>query len=247
MISLSLVKASLKMKKLIIVIIVLLTGIFSLKAQDIKTSFTKLNEGFSKLTRVSYSISYAYYQKASDKKTLETSAGQFKRLNNNFYSKIGDVELIINEKYKVVVDNQTKHLVIEERQQVNTSEMFMVNLDSALGLCSKITSKQTATQETFSLFFDSIRYDYTQVDVIINKTTNFIDKLVIYMVATDFETNTVSYPKLEISVSNYTTSPVITESFFSESNYVTIDSDGNVGLNKKYSGYRLLNTKVSKK
>ncbi|HYG16983.1 MAG TPA: hypothetical protein VEC12_14595 [Bacteroidia bacterium] len=235
------------MKKFILSIVVLLMGVCCTQAQDIKVSFTKLNDHFSSLNKVSYSISYAYYQKTSDKKPLETSTGQFKRLNNNFYSKIGDVELIINEKYKVVIDNDTKHVVVEERQQANASEMFMVNLDSALALCSKISSKATATQETFSLFFDSARYDYTQVDVVINKNTSFIDKLVIYMVATDYETNAVSYPKLEISLFNYTTSPIITEGFFSETNYVSIDTEGNVSLNKKYSAYRLLNTKVSKK
>lgn len=235
------------MKKFILSIAILLIGIHSIKAQDVKASFTQLNENFASLKKVSYSISYAYYQKASDKKPLETSTGQFKRLNNNFYSKIGDVELVINEKYKVVIDNQTKHVVVENRQEATVSELFMVNLDSALAVCSKIASKATATQETFSLFFDSTRFDYSQVDVVINKSTHFIDKLVLYMVAVDYETNTTFYPKLEISISNFSTAPIISDSFFSETNYVSVDNEGNVSLNKKYSAYRLLNTKVFKK
>lgn len=207
--------------------------------QSAKEAFTKVNNTFKSIDKISYSINYSYYLKATDVTPYETMKGEYKKVNNSYYSKTETRELIVNDNYRLVIDNASKHFLIEDKPESTISEQFVVDIDTALSLCSKITSSSKSTVTTYKMFFNE-EIGYSQINVTIDTKTNFIKKLDIYLVNQDG-----TKPKLSIAISNYNTNPSISESYFSEKKYVNIDGAGNVNLNKKYSSFTSLNNKVS--
>ena len=207
--------------------------------QSAKETFTKVNNTFKNLDRISYSINYSYFLNANDTKPYETMFGVFKKINNNYYSKVSTREIIVNNNYQVVIDNASKHLLIDNKPKKSTDEQFVVNLDTALSICSKITSSSKNGITTYKMFFDE-KLGYSQINVAVNTKTNLIKGLDIYLVNQDGTT-----PKLTIAITNYNTNPTLPANYFSEKKYVKIDDQGNVSLNKKYNSFILLNNKVS--
>lgn len=235
------------MKNLIIVIFSF-CGLFLgqyVFAQDAKKAFTKVNETFSKYDKISYNITYNYYQFTKDKKPYESLTGVFKKDGNRSYSKVGSSELLVNDKYRVIVDNESKHLVIENRPIVVSQQQLVVDLDSVLKECKSITVKKVGSEEIYSLTFDTGFFDYSKLDITVDASKNFITKIVFHLVETADGDLITNQPRLEIIISGYNTSPVFSKGFFSETNYVKIDDKGNVSLIKNFSSYTLLNNKVA--
>ncbi|KAB2916172.1 MAG: hypothetical protein F9K23_08660 [Bacteroidetes bacterium] len=237
------------MKKSITVILFLNALFFStlLKSQDVKSAFKKVNETLAKYNKISYNITYNYYQDSKAKKPYETLSGVYKKDGNRMYQRIDTREFMVTDKYRLILDNDTKHFVIENKPKLIKQEQFMVEMDSVLALCKTITSKKSGALDVYTLTFDTdeLNYTYNQLDITIDPAKNFITKIVFHLIETDDNGEITNQPRLEIVVSGYNTSPVFPENFFSETNYVKIDTEGNVSLIKKYSTYTLLNNKVS--
>lgn len=235
------------MKKLITVILCI-SGLFlslPTKGQDAKTAFKKVNEAFSKYNRISYNITYNYYKNGSDKKPYETLGGVYKKDGGSFYQKIDSREFIVNDNYQVIIDNETKHMVVENRPQVVKQEQFMIEMDSVLALCKSISSKKSGASDLYSLFFDTDVFSYSQLDITIDPAKNFITKIVFHLLEYDEDGAIINRPRLEVQITDYNTAPVFSPNLFTETKYVKIDKGGNVSLAKNYSTYTLLNNKVS--
>lgn len=231
----------LKLKMVFAITLVFVTQI--LIGQTTKEAFEKVNKAFASAVNISYNIKYTYFSNSNDKEPEETMLGTYKKVGNNYYSKIETRELIVNEKYRVVVDNETQHLIIEDRPKVSNEqdESLGVNLDSALSLCSKTTVKTEQGKQLYSLFFSDETAIYTRIDVSINPKTNFITKISLFLKG---EAGT-NGSRLDIELSGYNTNPQIDKEFFSEKKYVSIDNKGNVTLNINYRLFKLLSPKVS--
>ncbi len=231
----------LKLKMVFAISLVFVTQV--LIGQTTKEAFEKVNKTFASATNISYNIKYLYYANNTDKQPVETMTGAYKRIGDSYYSRIETKELVVNEKYRLVIDNETQHLIIENRQRVSfkQDEQMGVNLDSALSLCSKITSRNEQGKQVYSMFFSDEIPIYTQIDVSIDSKTNFIQKISIFFKG-ESERET---PRLDVELSAYNTNPQISKDFFSEKKYVSIDSGGNVTLNINYRLFKLLSPKVS--
>ncbi|MFX3626076.1 MAG: LolA family protein [bacterium] len=223
--------------KVLIISLLLFSGISF--GQSAKETFTKVNNTFKNLDKISYNINYSYFLNTNDTKPYETMFGVFKKVNGSYYSKVSTREIIVNDNYQVVVDNASKHLLVADKPKQSTEEQFVVDLDTALSLCSKITSATQNGITTYKMFFDK-KLGYSQINVSVNTKTSLIKGLGIYLVNQDGTT-----PKLTITITNYNTNPVLPANYFSEKKYVRIDEKGNVSLNKKYNSFILLNDKVS--
>lgn len=222
-------------------VILLLSFVSSISfgQRSAKQAFIDVNNTFKGIENMSYTINYSYFLDAKDKKPYETMQGIYKKSGSNYYSKIASREIIVNTKYRLVIENETQHFIIEDKPKKNAEEQFGIDIDTALSLANKITSESKNGFTTYKMFFDKV-IGYNQINITVNNKTNLINKLEVFL-----NNNKGGNPKLTITITNYNTQPVFSEGQFSEKKYVRIDDKGNVRLNKKYSSFILLNNKVS--
>jgi hypothetical protein len=110
-------------------------------------------------------------------------------------------------------------------------------------MCKDVTSKKKGNSELYSLYFEEGILGYSQIDITIDPVKNFITKIKFHLTGNGEDES--ARPILEIAISTYNTNPTIADSFFAETKYVKIDTQGNVSLNKSYSSYKLLTQQVS--
>ena len=220
-------------------------------AQNAKADILKINEAYGKFTDMAMNITYNVFLNYSATRPYETETGIYKQHNNLRYNKLKEIESLQNKDYLVVVDNDQKRIVVSNPSKFNPATITMLNLDSALAICSAVNyvtdpSGLGGYQMTFKPNAISA---FDKIEIYYNKKTFIVEKLFFYYrekMKLAKEANVVSEkPRLEITFSKFDFKKIEDEHVFSEKRFIEKRS-GKYAAAEAYKGYQVIDQKFLK-
>lgn len=162
-----------------IVYIFLFTYSCSVLAQDAKVDFKKINEMYYNTNELMMDIKYELYLDNAST-PHETETGRYKKQKNSYALKQTDQEVVVNEKYILVIDGENKVIAIDRvgknSQVLNPLKM---NIDSLFILYSKVQFyKAGKNGESNAYHFELKDGIYSSVDIIFNPKTYFVEQII---------------------------------------------------------------------
>jgi hypothetical protein len=166
--------------------ILVLIALFSKKgfSQVAKDDFARINKTYADNMQLSMKIRYDVYKNKSTATPLQAETGEIKRNEAAKYTRIGNIETIENENYKLIVDNEDKNIsvlggTIEEKKPGGNDGTYLVNLENLLSICSKLEfQKISEAQNCYSIVIPA--EEYSEIKVFYNSKTFFIEKMIFY-------------------------------------------------------------------
>ncbi|MBL7936962.1 MAG: hypothetical protein JNM51_14240 [Bacteroidia bacterium] len=211
-----------------------------------KVDFKKVNLTYSATPAFSLDIQYSVFDNHIGGNMIEQKNGQYFKSRGLSYTKILNIETIVNAKTTVVVNNDESVLLITDSKKIELSPL-QTNMDTLLKMCSSITTKDIGTTERFySLNFGTnSSSEFSRIDVYINLSNFTIKKIIMFyndgmsLNQSDFYAEEKK-PRLEITYKTFKIVTNINESLFSESTYMVLKDNQYKGIGK-YSNYKIIN------
>ena len=181
-------------------------------SQVAKDDFMRINNTYQSSEEVSFKASYQAFSNHTVQTPLSTESGEVKKKGDASYSRIGSIETIVNEHYRVIVDHEDKNisvLGIKKQEGKQEKDTYPVDLEKLLALCTKVEFSKTGTEQG-CYTIEIPEMEYKQIKLFYNTTSFFIEKIILYysekqnLVDGEGPQDT---PRLEISYSDYTTHP----------------------------------------
>jgi outer membrane lipoprotein-sorting protein len=126
-----------------LIFLVLVMTAYSMQAQSFDERMTALREEYKSLEHVHIRMSIRVYENAQGVDPLYKEEADIKRDDNNFSYAVGSTEMLMNGKYIVVVDKESKEIMCSPRTLKLEEDMyddpFSQNLDSILTANGKPT------------------------------------------------------------------------------------------------------------
>ncbi len=211
-----------------------------------KADFKKVDLVYSATSMYSVDIQYSVFDNHSGGNLVEQKYGQYFKNKNLSYTKILNIETIVNTKITIVANNEDKVLVIADTRKIELSPI-QTNIDTLLKLCDNIKIQDIGvTERYYSLDFGKDENtEFSKIDIYINLSNYSIKKLVMFYNETMPLTQNDYYglekkPRLEIVYKTFTPMSKANELLFSESTYLNVVDNQYKGKGK-YSGYKIMN------
>ncbi len=187
-------------------------------AQDYVSDFKKINDTYTK--GVEMDINYAYYNFYKDSKPYETVAGKVKQTGSMYHILLGDIEMINNKWFKLIINKGGQILTLDSSEKVSMKAYYDRNPISQLTEnYSKVEYKDFGKTATYKIFPIQSMIAFSEINV--EKTTHIILSISIYF--KNISENSPSNPignKLVITYSNVKTGVNYSESEFSIDKYI---------------------------
>lgn len=215
-----------------------------------KADLKKVNTLYANTFNYSLDMQYMVYDNYVNGNLIETKTGKYIKYNGSSYTKMLNIETIVNTKNTVVLNHEDNMLIITDSKKITLSPI-QTNMDTILKMCSNIKFIDIGTTErryTF-VFNDNEDYsEYSKIEMYINLSNYSLKKLVLYYnqslpLNRDDYSPKEKKPRLEIVYKTF--KPIIdvntsiTE-LFNESNYLTLVGNNYKGTNQ-YSNYKVIN------
>lgn len=224
------------MKKLVIL---LALSVSVLQAQDAKTDFKRINDTYLALEKISMSVNYELFFD-NDKMRSDKEEGLYRRDKNQYYMKQAGNEMLITEKHMVMIDNESKTIIVD-RSKGRTTAMspLPAELDSIMSFYDKIEFYKTGANNALSAYtFKLKKGPYANVTVVFDPATMLIKEIVnTYREKMPDQKNKLRTARLKTV---FTPIPAgVQTGELNISNYVT-STNNKLMLTNKYKSYKLL-------
>lgn len=243
------------MKQLILFLLILTLGKISM-AQTAKDDFAKINDTYAGFKQLSIKIKYELFQNKQTKAPYQTLFGEFKKDGSKTYSVIGPVESVDNEDYLVIVDNEDKSISLlgkskgsEKIKEDSKNELYLVNMQKLLSMCTKISFKQENEQHSsYMLELDDVQYE--KIKITFNRKTFLIEKMVFFYNETENldgkEDGKKEAPRMEVSYYELNQKPLLSAAVFTYNKFLE-KSSNDFKCKEPYKGYEINNHLLSNK
>ncbi len=210
-----------------------------------KQDFKKVNLLYSSTPGYSMDIQYSVFDNYTGGNLVEQKTGKYIKSNNMSYTKILEIETVVNPKTTVIVNNEDNAIVITDTKKIEFSPM-QTNMDTLLKLCSSISVKDIGvTERQYTLNFANDDMEFSKIEVSINLANFSIRKLMLYyndempLTVDDYYAKEKK-PRLEITYKTFSVISKPNELLFSESSYVSPVNNTYKGKGK-YASYTIIN------
>ena len=214
-------------------------------AQIAKDDFAAINKTYSSSNHLSMKMKYEVFKNKNATSALQVENGEVQRNGNASHTRIAKTETIQTDKYTLIVDHEDKNISVLGSDQTKPSEnndkLYMVDLEKLLKLCSKVEfKKENDRQNSYLMAIPSS--EYSEVKIIYNKKTMFIEKMVLfYSQAQNLEEKEEAPkepPRLEITYSEINTNPNFSNDDFTYDKFVE-KHNGKFRCKELYKGYTI--------
>lgn len=215
---------------------------FALAAQSPKEDFKRVNEEYKNLVNFSQDFTYKLYINNSPD-PAESLTGKIKQSGANRYQKIGDVEIITNQKYHLITDHEDKIIMIGEVQSSSPMDFLnKLSVDSALKIYKEVVPVPTAkNQKAYRMTFLDEESAYKAVAIYFNATSFLVEKIIFYYHdGLDDEGQFEKDKRIEMSFFNINKNPQFQANDFSESRFLK-KVNGQFSLLPTYQSYSFIN------
>ncbi|WP_291128462.1 hypothetical protein [Flavobacterium sp. UBA7682] len=174
----------------------------------------------------------------------EQYTGLILKKSNEYYSKIGMIEMVSLKDFQIVIDNGLKKISVSEMENANSMEKAY----DLTGFCQNFNSFVLTSQNNSwvcTLTAPKVAFaPYGKMIVYIDKSTNRITKQVVYLLTSmkykDAKGKTKeAYPKMVTEFISFKSDISKHQYKFSSSQYIT-KSKGEFSVSKNYTGYKLI-------
>jgi hypothetical protein len=212
-------------------------------SQVVKQDFSAINKAYTDLPQFSMKVKYEMYKNKSIKTVFQTELGEVKQKEHCNYSRVGKVETLSNETYKLIVDHEDKSIsllpVVSEDNSTITEAMYMGNLEQMLSLCERTEfKKETATQNSYTLIIPNDQY--TAVQLFYNSKTFFVEKMILFykqeMNLEEKEGGLKESPRMEITYYDMNVKPTFGKDTFTYDKFLE-KRNGKFLATAAYKGY----------
>ncbi len=215
-------------------------------AEKAKADFKKVNDLYSSTTSYSLDIQYSVYDSHTGGNLVEQKSGKYIKYQGMSYSKVLEIETVVNPKRTVVVNHEDKFIVITDTRKMSLSPL-QTNVDSLLKWCSSIQVQDLGTTERhYTLnFTDDDQMEFSKIELHINLSNYSIKKMVLCY-NQEMPLNQNDYyekekkPRLEIVYKTFVASPPVNVALFAEDTYVTQENNAYKGKGKTIT-YEVIN------
>ena len=200
--------------------------------QNLKRAVVKMQEEYKTLDKLHLIMSVQVFESDSASKPYFSEIAIIRRDKNNYLYRFGTQEMLMNEKYLLMIDRSSKEIFCNTRSlksEVNTfKDAFQMNIDSLLQFYGKtIFMGEEDRIEHFRLFQD--KGDVSQVDLFIDTSSGLIKRF-------DYSYRDKQYVKIDFRV--FDRAPIFEKNIFSETNYVIVQEEKLVA-SEKFKGYNV--------
>lgn len=211
-----------------------------------KADFKKVNLVYLSTPIYSLDIQYSVFDNHVGGNLVEQKSGQYYKNKGLSYTKILNIETVVNAKTTVVVNNEDRVLLITDTKKIELSPI-QTNVDTLLKMCNDIKTRDLGVTERFySLDFgDNSNSEFSKIEIYINLTNYCIKKIIMYynesmpLNQNDFYADEKK-PRLEITYKTFKKMTTINESLFTEATYLSLVDNKYKGKGK-YSNYKIVN------
>lgn len=227
-------------------------GAINTPAEKARLDFKKVNDLYATTASYSLDIRYSVFDSHAGGNLVEQKSGKYLKHGVQSYSKVLDVETIINPKRTLIVNHEDKFMVITDTRKV---ELSPLQADAAvlLKLCSGIDVEEQGTSvRHYTLnFSEEEENEFSKIEVFINLSDYSLKKMVLYynqempLDANDYYAREKK-PRLEIVYNSFTVVTSFNSALFEESAYLSDASAGSVANavykgKGKYAAYEIVN------
>lgn len=226
------------MKSLYYILLFLLCS--KLVGQNPKEDFKKINKNYSEMKKVSFNVRYELFFDNS-KSASDKQESLYKRNHDNYLVKNEDNEVLINGKYIIVIDKESK-VVIVDISKFNNNPLNPLNLDidSIFHFYEKVVFYKTGVSNELNAYTFHLKDGpYTTIDIVFDPNTFLIKEMInVYREKMPDENDVERKAKLKTTFYNVNVNPVSKDDF-DESKYL-IYKNKKIILTTAYSTYKLL-------
>jgi len=222
------------------VILILFTLVYlSANCQNSKKEFVSsmaiINNYYDSQNKMEMDVEYTTAERYSQK-VIELTLGKNIKSGNNYYRISGNTEIISNEYYHLIIENDAKkmYLLPNEGGQNEQQGITPESINEFVKTCStikKISSVNNITE--YELILEGQTYDKMLVELDMNN--KFIKKIALYdnpdLIKAEIDTHIAT-----IIYSNFSTEPSLAEIDFTLGKYL-IQTGNTAKLTKEYSAY----------
>jgi hypothetical protein len=215
-------------KRFYYTIIVLMVVAGNCVSQVAKEDFAKINKVYSDNHQLSMKMKYEVYKNKNSATALQTETGEVVQAESGKYTRIGKIETIETDQYRLIVDHEEKNMSMlgisnEEQPVAKPDASYMVNLEQLLGICSKVEFKKiNDSQNNYTMVIPDEEYE--EISISFNSTTFFIEKMTLYYKEKqnleEKENGLKEAPRMEISYYDVNTKPNLKNAVFTYSRFL---------------------------
>jgi hypothetical protein len=206
-----------------------------------QTDFKKVNDLYAATASYSLDIRYSVFDNHTGGNLVEQKSGKYLKHGTLSYSKVLDVETIINPKRTLIVNHEDKFIVITDTKKIELSPL-QTDAAALLKLCSSIEVEEQGTSvRHYTLnFSEEEENEFSKIEVFINLSDYSLKKMVLYynqempLDANDYYAKEKK-PRLEIVYASFTPVASLNPALFEESAYLSNTSAG-PATNTVYKG-----------
>jgi predicted transcriptional regulator len=215
-------------KKITAVFLVLVAcGLYAQDNKSVTEELKKINGSLKKCPSVKMDVTYVYFTSYTSKVPLEVQKGKIKKKANSQLSELMGTTTVINDKYMLVVDSGSHRILVNDRKGIQApGDVSEIKIDQLLKKYEQPT--QVSSGKLSGLRFTCKKNVYAEhniVEIYYSKKNYVIEKLVFYYqqesaVDPDKEDGPKDKPRLEVTFSNIDLDAGLTDTDFSEKNYI---------------------------
>jgi hypothetical protein len=203
----------------------------ALFGQDFRQRVELMQKDYASMTKVHIEMDIQVFESKEAAKPYLQQTALVKRENQNFFYRISGIEMLMNEKYLLMIDGPSRQIVCSPRsidEEQKFTDPLKVNLDSLLKLNGIPTWVDTIGDiEHYTMSFGAGQIK--KMDLCINAVSNSLKRL-------DYWYEGDQHVRIEFKVFN--TAPTFGEFDFDESKYI-IWKGGAMKTSELYSRFRL--------
>ena len=209
--------------------------------QDIKADIESLRDAFQNLSSLSSEIHYAFYDSYEADIPVETENGVFRQKGEYSYSKMNELETIINDEMAMLINHDRREIMVQPPIESGFLTDFLINLDTAFQFFEK-TEWLEDKENTRTYMLHLKNSSYQKILVKFDLETYMINKVILYLKESDdhFNNGNPIKGKLEIAYKNMKINPALSLKDFSTQAFLS-KSKGQLSLTSSYSHYHIVN------
>lgn len=224
------VSRGLHFKAVLILMLLCTQGVAS--AQGFKDRLLLMQQEYSKLKSVHVVMNIQAFENSESTNSFYKETAIIKREGTNYLSQFSGMDMLMNEKYILMVNQNSKQIICSKRNlkgEDKFSDPVSINLDSILGFYG--TPVLIGSENNVEHFrVDQKQGTIRVVDLYIDTSLNVLKRL-------DYYYKEGQYVKIQFEV--FDTSPVFDPAQFSDTNYV-VSEKGRLKPSVKYSSFNVV-------
>ena len=230
------------MKKITCSLLGLLLFASAFAQTDMSTILKKINEAYQNNENMSVTTTYKMFANHTTTMPAQTLSAIMKKKGRNMSYKLDKMERLESSNRRIMVNHESKTVIVQPNDKDKKPYVMDFELEKYL---NKKTIGQVQEQgENLLLSVPLKTGDIEKVEMIVNKTTFLLSKMVVYyhqnirFNAAD-KNAPKEKPRMEISF-QINLSPTFGSGDFAETKFIQVNN-GVVKLNKDFNGYQLVN------